>query len=326
MRILYFIILALFTNLLYAQVIIDGVPRDTSFNVQSTYMKEVKRRPYIKIVEPNYTDSIVWFEGITYLKLNRNRELKLNIYRPNNEEKYPALLMVHGGGWSSGDLSMQIPMAQEIALRGYVTIPVEYRLSPEAKYPAAVHDLKVAVKWIRANANNYLIDTTKIAISGCSAGGQLASLIGATNGQESYEGPCGNVDYSSDVHAVINIDGSLDFTVQDGIDRVNADLEKGKLPASVKWLGGSYGDRKDLWIEASPVYQVTEESVPVCFINSSISRFHDGRDSMIVELSKYDIYTEVHTIDDTPHPFWLLHPWFNQTVQYMNDFLDVMFK
>lgn len=315
----------LITNLLYSQVIIEGVPRDTSFTVHSTYHKEVKNRPYIKIAEPNYADSIIWLENITYLKLNKDRELKLNIYRPNNEEKYPALLMVHGGGWSSGDLSLQIPMAQRIASRGYVTIPVEYRLSPEAKYPAAIHDLKAAVKWIRANAHNYSIDTTKIAISGCSAGGQLASLIGTTNGQESYEGPY-NLGYSSDVHAVINIDGSLDFTVSDGIDRVNADLKKGKLPASVKWLGGSYKERKDMWIAASPVFQVTENSAPTCFINSSIPRFHDGRDDMILRLSKYAIYTEVHTIDDTPHPFWLLYPWFNQTVQYMVGFLDKMFK
>lgn len=328
MRIFVIAIAVLLCCNIGAQVIVNvnGVPRDTSFNVYDTYTKEVKVRPFIKIAKVERNDSVKEIENITYSRPAGKRELKLNVYRPDDKNKYPALLMVHGGGWASGNLSMEIPLARAIAAKGYVTIPVEYRLSPEAQYPAAVHDLKTAVRWIRANAGKYGIDTTHIAISGESAGGQLASLTGTTNGQQAYEG-CGEYQgYSSAVHAVISIDGSLDFTVTEAVKRVEAEVAQGKRPASVRWFGGAYSTRKGMWIAASPLYQVTEKSAPTCFINSSIPRFHDGRDETIAEMSRYNIYTEVYTIEDTPHTFWLFHPWFDPTVSYMTDFLKKQFS
>jgi len=304
---------------------VDGIPRDTSFNVHSTYIKEQKKRPYIKIAKPNLPENVKTFEGVIYSQPNLGRELKLNIYRPDNECKYPALLMVHGGGWSSGDLSLQIPMAQQIAARGYVTIPVEYRLSPEALYPAAVYDIKTAIRWIRANADKYGIDTTKIALSGCSSGGHLAMLIGMTNFQSEFEVKNEHAEYQSNVHAVINIDGISDFST-DELTAARESLNKNKMPASVKWLGATYEENKGIWENASPVNHITVNSAPVCFINSSISRFHGGRDEAIKKLSTYNIYTEIHTLSDTPHPFWLFHPWFEQTLNHMVNYLDKALK
>lgn len=321
------IVLLLAGNMLPAQVMIDGIPRDTSFTVYSTYIKESKKRPYIKIVKPHLPDNVIAREGIVYSQPMADRSLHVNLYRPDDDKKYPALLMIHGGGWSSGDLSQEIPMAQQIASQGYVTVPVEYRLSPEALYPAAVHDLKTALRWMRANADRYGIDTTRIAVSGCSAGGQLATLVGITNGQAHYEGV--NREYanhSSEVQAVINIDGISDFTTKESLDGVVEAISKNKVSASVKWLGGTYDDKKELWIEASPVYWVTDKSAPICFINSSIPRFHGGRDEIINKLSEYNISTQIHSLPDTPHPFWLFEPWFESTVNYMTDYLNKIFK
>lgn len=326
---MFFVAIALFSSIcLQAQTIvnIDGILKDTSFNVKDTYLKEIKGRPYIKIAEAEPNSMVKEMEGIIYSSPYMGRSLKVNIYRPNDDKKHPALLMVHGGGWASGDPSMEKPIALKIAQEGYVTIPVEYRLSPEAQYPAAVHDLKTAVRWLRANADKYGIDTTCIAMSGNSAGGQLASLIGNTNGQPAYEGHGEYQNYSSHIHAVINIDGSLDFTVPENIERVNADLAKGKTPALYRWIGASYTEQKNVWIAASPLFQVTALSAPTCFINSSIPRFHDGRDEMIAKFVEHGIYSEVETIDDTPHPFWLFHPWFDQTVSYMISFMNKQFK
>jgi BD-FAE len=86
---------------------------------------------------------------------------------------------------------------------------VEYRLSPEALYPAAVNDVKAAVRWMRAHATEYRIDTTRIAVSGCSAGGQIAALVGTTNGEKHFEGIGSNADRSSLVQAIIDMDGIL---------------------------------------------------------------------------------------------------------------------
>ena len=302
------------------------VPRDTSFTLYSAYIKESKQRPYIKMVKPDLRKGIRSFENIGYSYPYAGRSLLLNIYRPNNKERYPALVLVHGGGWSSGSLTLEIPMAQAIASKGYVTIPIEYRLSPEANYPAAIYDLKTAIRWIRANADKYGIDITKIAISGTSAGGQLAALAGITNGQDQYEDRTEYPEQSSNIQAVINIDGITDFTDTTALARVDESLAKGKIPASVKWFGGNYNENREEWIAASSVFQITVRSAPICFINSSIDRFHDGRDQTIQKLNTYNIYSEVHTLADTPHPFWLFEPWFDTTTGYMIAFLDKIFK
>lgn len=325
-RLFSIILLCICASMVQAQnIVIDSIPRDTSFTVYSAYTKELKKRPYIGIAKPQLPENVKAIENIPYSNPSPNRNLNLNIYRPDDECRYPALLMVHGGGWSSGSLSMQIPMAQQIAAKGYVTIPVEYRLSPEALYPASVYDLKTAVRWVRANAEEYGIDTTKIAISGCSSGGHLAMLIGMTNFQAVYEGNGEYAEYQSNVHAVINIDGISDFST-DELDAARESLSKNKIPASIKWLGATYEEDKNRWEEASPVNNITADSAPVCFINSSIPRFHGGRDEAIQKLSAYNIYSEVYTLDDTPHPFWLFHPWFESTVSYTVDFLDKMLK
>lgn len=324
-----YILFAIFciVNVSAQEVIVDGIPRDTSFTLHSAFVKAKKEFPFVEkvLIEKN-TPQLKSFEGVVYSHPTSDRDLHLNIYRPNTDVKYPALLMVHGGGWNSGDLTLQIPMAQKIAEQGYVAIPVEYRLSPEAVYPAGLYDLKTAIRWIRANADKYGIDTTKIAISGCSAGGQLAGLVGTTNGQEKFEDKTEYPEFSSSVQTVINIDGISDFTVAEAVENANKTVAKGKMSASVKWLSGVFDQNPDNWVAASSIYHVTPQSAPICFINSAIPRFHDGRDEIIEKLNKYNIYSEVHSIPDTPHPFWLFKPWFDTNVGYMVEYLNKQFK
>ncbi len=312
----------------YSDPDVCRVPRDTSYTTYQTYIKVKKTRPYVEMALPILPLGVIAYENIPYTVIPDSpyghRELLVNIYRKNDGKKYPALLMVHGGAWSSGDRSMQIPMAQQIAAHGYVTIPVEYRLSPEAPYPAALHDLKTAVRWARAHAEEYGIDTTRISISGCSAGGHLASLVGMTNGSARHEGTGQYREHSSDVQAVVDMDGVLTFVNQENIDETNENIRKlnGELPKNAIWLQGRYEDHKKIWEEASPLLWVTEKSAPICFINSLNPRYHTGRNEMIEKLNAYHIYSEIHQIEELLHPFWLFHPWFNDVVLYTINFLD----
>jgi len=306
--------------------IINGIPRDTSFTLNNAYNSTKKNFPFIQSVTSSLPDGVIAKEGLIYATLGK-RELHVNLYRPDDAKIYPALIMVHGGGWNSGDLTMQVPMAQQIAAKGYVTIPVEYRLIPEAKYPAGLYDLKACVRWARANAAKYGIDPSRIAISGCSAGAQLAKLVGITNGMEQYEGKEGKPTVPSTIQAIVSIDGIATFISDEIINRAREAKATGKpLPVDALWLGGIYEERNEIWKEASSLYWVSKQSPPVCFINSSIPRFHNGRDEMIEKLNQLGIYSEVHTIPETPHPFWLFHPWFKTTVNYTVAFLDRIFK
>ncbi|MDR2916372.1 MAG: pectate lyase, partial [Tannerella sp.] len=296
-----------------------------------TFIKERRNFPHIEIATPEKPDHIKAYENVVYTTLGEtpygSRDLHLNIYRPDDRKTYPALLMIHGGGWNSGDLSMEIPMALKVAEKGYVTVPVEYRLIPEALYPAGLHDIKAAIRWLRENAAAYGIDTSRIAVSGTSAGGQLANLTGATNGSPIHEGGFKNMDNSSCVQAVINIDGLCDFAAETIMNRAQKAKDDGdKMPIDAVWLGGAFEDNPQNWMSASPIYWISQQSAPVCFINSAILRFHEGRDRQIAKMDVLGIYSETHTIDSTPHTFWLFHPWFETTVNYMADFLDKVLK
>jgi pectinesterase len=209
-------------------------------------------------------------------------------------------------------------MAQWLASAGFVAAAIEYRLSPEARYPAAVHDVKSAVRWMRAHAHELRLDSTRIAVLGCSSGGHLAALVGSTNGDPSMEGEEEEHATSSVVQAVIDIDGVLDLTdpAESGKDTV-----PGALSAAASWLGHTFRDRPDLWRAASPANRVGPSTPPILFINSALERFHAGREAMIRALTRMGIRSRVETLQGTPHPFWLFHPWFEPTCAYVIDFL-----
>ena len=304
----------LISGLLPSQtVLINGIPRDTSYTVYSSFIKEKKKYPFIQPVGTK-SDDLKSFTNITYKKIAENRELVLNIYRPDNSEKLPAVLMIHGGGWNSGSPELQKALALNLARKGFATATVEYRLIPEALFPAGVEDLNDAVRWIFKNAAKYNIDERKIAVSGCSAGGHLANLIGTKN-------------RDGLIKAIINIDGISTFIEIATVDRAQIARESGsKLPVDALWLGGTFQEQSDNWKNASPLYFVNEKSAPVCFINSSIPRFHNGRDEHMENLASFNIYTEVHTFEDSPHTFWHFHPWHLTTVNYASNFLNKIFR
>ncbi|MHB9055588.1 MAG: pectinesterase family protein [Paludibacteraceae bacterium] len=294
-------------------LLINGIPRDTSYTVYSSFIKEKKNFPFIQLVNSEVTAELITYQDIVYKKINKNRKLKLNIFRPKSSDILPAVLMIHGGGWNSGSPDLQKALAVNLARKGFVTITAEYRLIPEAVYPAGVDDLNDAVRWISNNAGKYAVDKNKIAVSGCSAGGQLASLMGTKNKDKL-------------IKAIVSIDGISTFLDSATIERAQKARDTGsKMPVDAQWLGGTFNERSETWKDASALYFVNKNSAPVCFINSSIPRFHNGRDEHIRKLCSLNIYSEVHTFDKTPHTFWHFHPWHISTVNYAANFLNKVF-
>src|SRR5205085_556169 len=92
----------------------------------------------------------------------------------------------------------------KLAERGFVAATASYRLAPKYQFPAAVYDVKAAVRWLRANAGKYQIAPSRIGATGGSAGGHLAQFLGVTAGIKEFEGDCGNPDQPSSVACVVN--------------------------------------------------------------------------------------------------------------------------
>ena len=297
--------------------------RDTSYNNYSALKNSLKTNPEAKLISENTPANIFEERNIVFANTG-TRDLELDAFYPKNKSKKlrPAILIIHGGGWRTGNRSQHIPLAQRLAALGYATFTAEYRLSTEALYPAAVHDLKAAVRWIRANAKKYEIDTNKIASMGFSAGGQLSALLGNTNNLPKFEGSIGNLKKSSKINAIIDIDGILAYIHPEsgeGDDRKS-------ISAATYWFGFSKNENPELWHEASALTHAGKNTPPTLFLNSSVDRMHAGRDDYRKKLDTFGIYSEVHTFENSPHSFCLLSPWFEPTVEFIDKFLMKVFK
>jgi acetyl esterase/lipase len=299
--------------LMSATVLFSQIPVDTSYTVWSTFNKEKIKFPFIKIIQKPKYKEVNQVNDLVYKSIN-SRELHLDAYFKNQNSLQPAVVLIHGGGWKSGNKSQMHFMAQEIASKGYSCFCVEYRLSAEAKYPAAIIDVKTAIAYIKLNAAKFNVDANKVAVLGCSSGGQMAALIGTTNGNPKFESD--NLKLNSSVQAVVDMDGILAFH--------HPESQEGKVAAL--WLDGTYQEKPQVWEEASALTHVDNTSPPILFINSDMPRFHAGRDDMIAILTKFGIYNEIKTIHNSPHSFWFFDPWFDEIVESTTKFLDKTLK
>lgn len=300
---------------------ITGV-RDTSYNILNEYNKHLKNYPHIKIVKEFAYPYISEEKNVVYCTI-KERTLKLDLFYPKEgaRTKRTAIIFIHGGGWRSGNKAMHYPLLQKLATLGYVCITPEYRLSTEALYPAAIHDVKAAIRWVRKNAKQYNIDTDRIVLSGHSAGGELAAFMGATNGMAQFEGDGCYKDFSSKANAVIDLDGTLAFIHPESGE---GDDSK-RISAATHWFGYSKTENPEVWKQAAPLTHVGKHMPPTQFINSGVARMHAGRDDFIAVLKQHKIYSQVSTLEGSPHSFLLFSPWFDTTVYYMDRFIRHLF-
>jgi len=204
-------------------------------------------------------------EGITYGKAG-DTELKLDLARPEGDGPFPAIVFIHGGGWSGGNRQMYRGQILEAAERGYVVATISYRLMKydEAKketttadpiFPAQIHDAKAAIRWLRANAEKYNVDPNRIGVTGASAGGHLSLLVGLTDPASGLEGDSGNPDQSSRVQAVVNVFGPTDMAYC---------WEKSLGAWTVRlFMGGTPAEAGERYRAASPLTHVSKDDPPV---------------------------------------------------------------
>jgi len=187
------------------------------------------------------------------------RDLHVDIAFPTAPpaQPMPAVLMIHGGGWSGGTHKGFLPA--ELVAQGYFVATVEYRLSGEAPWPAQIQDCKLAVRWLRTNAAKYHVNPDRIGCLGFSAGGHLAACLGALPDTPELAGQGGFTGVSSRVQAVVDESGPTDFTPE---GRPLLGETKRDPSALVTLLGGSFADKPDIWRQASPALNVTASTPP----------------------------------------------------------------
>jgi acetyl esterase/lipase len=187
--------------------------------------------------------------------------LKMDLYLPAGlVAPAPALVYVHGGGWTRGDKSsgaeQEVP---EMVARGYVVAAVDYRLAPEYLFPAQIQDVKCAVRHLRANAAEYDIDPDRIGAWGVSAGGHLVSLLGLADASAGLEGNGGYADQSSRVQAVVDVCGPVDLTLPFSPSSVQGIV--------IRLVFGTADPSSKALKRASPVTHVSGDDPPFLIIH-----------------------------------------------------------
>ncbi|BBB62741.1 hypothetical protein UNDKW_4468 [Undibacterium sp. KW1] len=256
-------------------------PADNAYTAENTYKKLVVAYPYIHIASKQPPATVRVLRNISYVS-NQGQALQLDVFMParssSSNPALPGIVLVHGGGWRSGTRDNLAPMAIRLAERGYVAAAISYRLSDEARYPAAIHDVKAAIRWLRTHAVEYQLDPRHIAVAGGSAGGQIAALVGVTNDRPEFDPQAqpGAVSsaVSSAVQAIINIDGLSDFTSEEA--RKYEDDPRKQPSAAGAWFGGTYAEKPEVWKDASPLIHVNKNTPPILFIGSAQRRFSLG--------------------------------------------------
>jgi acetyl esterase/lipase len=197
--------------------------------------------------------------------------LKLDLYVPRDAKAPLVVMWVHGGAWRGGS-KKESPLAP-LTQRGYAVASVDYRLSPVAQFPAQVHDIKAAIRFLRAKANDYGIGVQKIAISGGSAGSHLAALVGVTNGVKELEGNVGeHLNQSSDVQAIIDFFGPTNLTTI--LAQSTPYGLSVRAPALELLFGGQPDAKVELARLASPVFHVDKSDPPLLI-------FHGDQDPQV---------------------------------------------
>lgn len=240
-------------------------------------------------------DEVIVETGVTFAE-RKSGPLKLDIYRQKPKETadpgsrlLPAVVVIHGGSWKSGDRRQLGLYAASLARRGYIAYAVEYRLAPKHPWPAQWEDVRDAVIWLKKEARNQGVDPQRIGAVGYSAGGHLASML-ATVGHQAFEP--GSPELNAGVKCVAAGGAPCDF----------ADMppENGFLKY---WLGATRKDDPDVYVQASPLRRVTAASAPIFFYNGTLDLIVRPNSARVLseKLVRLGIDSAVHLIPGAGH-------------------------
>jgi acetyl esterase/lipase len=221
---------------------------------------------------PKLPDGVTADRDVAY---GTHERQKLDVYVPKGDGSFPLVLWVHGGGWEGGSKDSAGPVVN-LLTRGYAVASTNYRLSRHAPFPAQIHDVKAAVRYLRANAKKYHLDPDRFGVAGGSAGGHLVALLGTSGDVKELEGDIGPKDVSSQVQCVIDFFGPTDL--------LRLSPAGSKENPVTRLLGGSTTDKRELAVSANPITYVSKDDPPFLIV-------HGDKDP-VVPLSQSELLYE----------------------------------
>jgi acetyl esterase/lipase len=237
-----------------------------------------------------------------------DRTLLLDLYLPApSRQGSPGVIVVRGGGWMVNDRKRFRHIASALAEKGIAAACIEYRTADEAAFPGAIQDVKAAVRWMRANATRYGIDSEAIGALGGSSGAHMALLAGLTAGVAEFEGNGGHAHASSQIQGVVAMATPADLL----------SLSANNKRTVGTFLHATPEEDNQKWRWASPVNHITRGGPPVLLL-------HGAEDDSVPSSQSVDFVcryrqagasAELHILPGAPHAFWNYRPWFSEAME-----------
>ena len=235
--------------------------------------------------------------GIDYTSIPHGN-LAMDIVRPKATGKYPGVVLIHGGGFSSGARDSYLPMAIRLAQNGYVAAAVSYRLTPMFQFPLPLHDVKAAVRFLRAQAGKYGVDKEHMAAIGASAGGTWSQFLAITRNMPQFEGTGANREESSSVDCAISYYGRSDM-------RRAYEGSRNAAAALPPLLGGDRMSALEQHYRGSPINWITPGAAPILAIHGTRDQNVPFEQSvwLVERMRSMGIEAELQTLAEVGHGF-----------------------
>jgi len=237
--------------------------------------------------------------------------LKADLWLPKGAGPFPAIVFLHGGGFTDRSRAQLRRQAAHMAALGMAGFAIEYRVTREAPFPAAVYDAKAAVRWLRANAAKYRLDPDHIFAVGSSAGGHLAAMLALTAGDPTFEGDGCCREFSSRVTAAAAFNPVLDL------------VALAQKESVTRFLGGKCEERIELCRRASPITHASRQASPMLILHGTADEIvpYAHATAMVSKLRETGAVVQLFTAENAAHTFWSTPKWYQPTEEALEDFL-----
>jgi acetyl esterase/lipase len=239
------------------------------------------------------------YRDLAYVASGHPRQ-KLDLYLPKEGKNLPLIISVHGGAFMAGDKSHMVPL-DYLAL-GYAVASINYRLSGDALFPAQIEDCKAAVRWLRANAARYGLDSARFGAWGASAGGNLVALLGTTGEVKALDVGA-HLGVSSRVQAVVDYFGPTDFLQMDAHRVPGGQVHDGADSPESRLVGGAIQQNQDKVARANPITYVTKDAPPFLIVHGSADPLVPHHQSELLEaaLKQKSVAVTLYTVEGGGH-------------------------
>ena len=232
-----------------------------------------------------FTSDIVKRENVAYTNEGSSAQ-SLDLYASKEAKNVPLIIWIHGGAFLFGSKEgfPVEPVPLGFLLDGYAIASINYRLSPEAVFPAQLEDCKAAVRWLRSHADEFGIDPNRIGVWGASAGAFLAALLGTTGGTREFD-VGENLICSSRVQAVCDFFGPTDFLQMDSHRLPDGQIHNDPDSPESKLVGGPIQDNREKVGRANPITYVTKSAPPFLIVHGTQDRLVPINQSQLLAAS-----------------------------------------